>query len=127
MNIEISASETFPTQADRDDIRRQLEYALRDYAAHIAQVQVWMVGIVRGDEDEAQYCLINVKLADGSLVACDGTDALLRTAISRAAERVSWEVARNLGDSLGKASERIDASSPLYRASAPVGQASTSA
>lgn len=97
MNIEITTSETCLDEDDRALIQRRVKNALRDYHDDINQVQLWMVGILVADELESQYCLINVKMTDGSLVACDGTHSVLRTAINHAIERVGIEVDRNLG------------------------------
>jgi len=94
VNIDISASETFLNHEERAYIKRRLESALGENETRIEQVQVWVVGILQTGADEAQYCLVNVKLTDGSLVACDGTHAALTTAINHAVERVSREVAR---------------------------------
>jgi ribosome-associated translation inhibitor RaiA len=115
MNIEISSSDTFLTQEVREYIRRRLGNALSENATDIEQVQVWMVGLVLSDADEAQYCLINVKLTDGSLIACDGTDADLKTAVSHALERLSREVARNLRQRRKQPVEHIRGPAGSYR------------
>ena len=115
MNIDISASETFLTHEDREYIRRRLENALGGNDANIEQVQLWMVGILLADEDEAQYCLVNVKLTDGSLVACDGTHAALKTAINHAVERTSREVARILRQRRKQSVGHIPGSTGSYR------------
>lgn len=96
MNIEISTSETSTTAMQRDYIIRRLRLALSEHESRITQVQIWIVGILRADGNDAQYALINVKLDDGSLIACDGTDSDLRTAISHATRRVCLEVERNI-------------------------------
>jgi ribosome-associated translation inhibitor RaiA len=115
MNIEISASETFLTQEEREYIRRRLVNALSGNETDIEQVQVWIVGIALDDADEAQYCLINVKLASGRLIACDGTDAVLKTAVNRALEKVNWEVARNLRQRRNQPVERSHSPAGSYR------------
>jgi ribosome-associated translation inhibitor RaiA len=115
MNIEISSSDTFLTQEVREYIRRRLGNALSENATDIEQVQVWMVGLVLSDADEAQYCLINVKLTDGSLIACDGTDADLKTAVSHALERLSREVARNLRQRRKQPVEHLHGPAGSYR------------
>ena len=96
MRIEIHASETLPTAADRAYIERRLEQALAEYQAHVDVAQVWLVGIMRADYAEAQYCMINVRLADGSLVACDGTDLDLRTALNCALQHIHHEMSRTI-------------------------------
>ena len=65
---------------------------LRRLAPH----EVWLVGIMRADYAEAQYCMINVRLADGSLVACDGTDLELRTALNCALQHIHHEMSRSI-------------------------------
>jgi ribosome-associated translation inhibitor RaiA len=95
MNIEISTSETSATLAERDYIYHRLQNALSEHEAQITQAQVWIVGIVCADAQDAQYALINVKLDDGNLIACDGTDADLKTAINYATQRLCLEVTRN--------------------------------
>jgi ribosome-associated translation inhibitor RaiA len=115
MNIEISSSDTFLAQEVREYIRRRLGNALSENATDIEHAQVWMVGIVLSDADQAQYCLINVKLTDGSLIACDGTDADLKTAISHALERVRREVARNLRQRRKQSAEHIHRPAGSYR------------
>jgi len=115
VNIDIIASETFLSEAERDYIRRRLEYGLGEHEPAIEQIQVWMVGIVAAGDDDARYCLINVKLVDGSLVACDGTDAEPQIAISRAAERVGVEVARILRRQRKKVVRIIDGLAGSYR------------
>ena len=96
MRIEIHASETLPTAADKAYIERRLEQALADYSEHVAVAQVWLVGIMRVDYAEAQYCMINVRLDDGSLVACDGTDLELRTALNCALQHINQEMSRTI-------------------------------
>jgi ribosome-associated translation inhibitor RaiA len=96
MNLEISTSETSTTPAERQYIRRRLLHALSENETHITQVQVWIVGILLANGDDAQYALINVKLDDGSLIACDGTDEELKVAISHATQHLCLEATRNL-------------------------------
>ena len=115
MNVEISTSETLTTLAERDHIQRRLRHALGDNAAEITQVQVWIVGLLRDEEDDAQYCLINVKLNDGNLIACDGTDCDLQAAIGHATRRVCLEVSRNLDLRQPKDADQIDSATPWYR------------
>jgi ribosome-associated translation inhibitor RaiA len=122
MNIEISASETFLTQEEREYIRRRLENALSENETDIERVQVWMVGIVLADADEAQYCLINAKLTDGSLVACDGTHTMLKTALNHAVERVSREVTRILRQRRKQSVGHIPNSAGSYRNTTNTGQ-----
>jgi len=120
MNIEISASEILLTLEEREYIRRRLENALSENATGIERVQVWMVGIELTDEHEAHYCLINVKLIDASLLACDGTDAVLKTALDYAVERVSREIARNLQQRSKQPAGHIHGSAGSYRKLAQV-------
>ena len=96
MRIEIHASETLPTIADKAYIERRLGHALADYSDHVDVAQVWLVGILHVDNAEAQYCMINVRLEDGSLVACDGTDPELRAALECALQHIHHEMTRTL-------------------------------
>ena len=126
MKIEITTSETYLDQDDRALIQRCVKNALRDYHDDIGQVQLWTVGIQVADELEAQYCLINVKLSDGSLVACDGTHSVLRTAISHAIERVSIEVDRNLRQQHRQSTARIRNAGRVHRNTPAAQQMSSS-
>ena len=92
MNVEISTRETSTTPAERQYIRRRLQHALRENETQITQLQVWIVGILLANGDDAQYALINVKLNDGSLIACDGTDKELKVAIAHATQQLCLEV-----------------------------------
>ena len=96
MNVEISTSETSTTTAERQYIRSRLQHTLSANEIHITQVQVWIVGILLANGDDAKYTLINVILNDGSLIACDGTNEELKVAISHATQRLCLEVTRNL-------------------------------
>ena len=96
MRIEIHASETLPSADDKAYIERRLDQALAEYRDQVAGAQVWLVGILRTDYAEAQYCMINVRLRDGSLVACDGTDLELRTALDCALQHINHEMSRSL-------------------------------
>ena len=96
MNVEISTSETSTTTAERQYIRSRLQHALSEKETHITQVQVWIVGILLANGDDAKYALINVILNDGSLIACDGTNEELKVAISHSTQRLCIEVTRNL-------------------------------
>ena len=107
MNLEISISETSTTPAERQYIRRRLQHALREIETQITQVQVWIVGILLANGDDAQYALINAKLADGSLIACDGTDEELKVAINQATQHLCLEVTRIL-ELLQKKATEVD-------------------
>ena len=96
VNVEISNSETSTTPTERQHIRRRLMHSLSENKSHITQVQVWIAGILLANGADAQYALINVKLDDGSLIACDGTDAELKEAINHATQNLCLEVTRNL-------------------------------
>ena len=97
MIVHIHNSETTPT-LDRDEfIQRRLEQALEMHAASIERVDIWIIGIVRGERGPANYCKVDVTLGNGNRVVSEATETDMYLAIDRAADRAGWAVSRCLG------------------------------
>ena len=68
MIVHIHNSETTPSLARDEFIRRRLVQALDMHAASIDQIDIWIIGIVRGERGPANYCKVDVTLDNGNRV-----------------------------------------------------------
>lgn len=97
MKIEIQ-SHNFPlTSADENYIRSSLFFALAANQSDIDTVQVWLAELSGEETTKVKYCLIDVKLADGSSVISDISDPEVYVAIHHAVDRAGCRVARSIG------------------------------
>ena len=109
MDIKLRALNFALTLAQHEYVERRLSYALDTHSEVISAAQVWLSELNEADAVRNQRCLIQLTLDDGTQVVIDSVEAALYVAIHRAADRASWEIARCIGRSKIRVSERIQA------------------
>lgn len=97
MNIEAQALNFTLTPEQINYARRRLNSTLGVNSAQISRVEMSLSDIHSADCDRDYRCLVQVELEGHTMVAGEGIDTDLYTAIHRATDQAGWKVPRVLG------------------------------